>query len=67
MGAGPPIVGPNGAMAQAGAAAAAGAGAAAGVDVRRGPVEFNHAISYVNKIKVSFPISAPFFLPTFSS
>lgn len=30
-------------------------------DLRRGPVEFNHAISYVNKIKVCIPIpsSAP--------
>lgn len=27
---------------------------------KRGPVEFNHAISYVNKIKVSAPIVAQF-------
>lgn len=47
---GPVVGGPNGiASAQQGGA---------GAERRNGPVEFNHAISYVNKIKVSRPYTS---------
>ena len=56
-----PGLGQGGAYPQQGGAFGAAVGAAAGAEgvKRGGPVEFNHAISYVNKIKVCLTPSLP--------